>query len=73
MNPLMMALAAAQTANAAHLGQKADHYAQAASDQFDTQAPLRTAGQSGLLTPRPMQDLSGLSAIRRQNPVAGRV
>lgn len=71
----VLGLAGAQVANAAQLGAKGNDYADKAfnlsNDSYGSRAGLRSAGIAGLSTPRPMQDLSGLTAIRNRNPVAG--
>ena len=87
INPLVLGLAGAQVANAGNLGNKANEYSgkafDLASDSYNARAPLRSAGigalpsaanpsGSGLLAARPMQDTSGLTALRMQNPVAAR-
>lgn len=75
MNPLSALLAGAQTVNAAQLGQKANDFADKgykyATDSYDARAPLRQQGIASLMAPKP-QTLSGLTAIRQQNPVAQR-
>ncbi len=75
MSPLMMALAAAQTANAANLGKKANDFADQgwnlANDDWKSRAGLRTAGIDNLLHPV-ARDTSALTALRGQNPVARR-
>lgn len=71
----VLGLAGAQVANAAQLGAKGNDYADKAfnlsNDSYGSRAGLRSAGIAGLSTSRPMQDLSGLTAIRNRNPVAG--
>lgn len=65
------ALGIAQGVNAAQLGAKSTDYATKAADtaqqNWDANAPLRTAGRAGILNPT-TPDLSQLTAIRGSNP-----
>lgn len=72
LSPATLAMLGLQTANAASLGKKANDFADnawnLAKSSYDERAPLRTTALAGLSTPRPVQDLNGLSAIRARNP-----
>jgi hypothetical protein len=61
------ALGIAQGVNAASLGKQSSDYAKdalgSATSAYNDKAPLRTAGQAGLLNPQ-VQDLSSLTASR---------
>lgn len=73
-NPLTGLLAGAQTVNAGMLGQKSNDFADKAwnlaNDSYTSRAPLREQGLRSLMAPK-QQDLSGLTAIRAQNPRSG--
>lgn len=73
-SPLAGLLTAAQTANAAQLGQKSNEYADKAfnfaNDSYQARAPLRTQGINSLMNPT-TRDTSNLTAIRSQNPRSG--
>lgn len=75
VRPAVLALAGLQAANAASLGKKANDYSDQAfnfaNDSYTSRAGLRSAGINGLANPK-APDMSGLSAIRAQNPVAAR-
>lgn len=75
INPAILALVAAQTANAANLGKTANDYSDKAwnlaNDSYTSRAGLRDLGIKGL-TNNAAPDLSSLSAIRAQNPVAAK-
>lgn len=75
IHPAILALAAAQGVNAASLGKKANDFSDSAwslaNDSYTSRAPLREKGMAGLMAPQ-SRDLSSLSALRAQNPVAQR-
>lgn len=75
INPLILALAGLQAANAASLGKQSNDYAKNAygtiNDSYASRAGLRDQAIKDLTTPE-THDLSGLAAIRNQNPVAAR-
>lgn len=74
IDPLILGLAGLQTANAAQLGKTGNDFSSkawgAANDSYQNRAGLRSKGIAGLMQDRPMQNTSGLSALRMQNPIA---
>ncbi len=75
ISPAVLALAAAQAGNSASLGKQANDYSDKAwnlaNDSYTSRAGLRDLGIKGL-TNNAAPDLSSLSAIRAQNPVAAK-